>query len=218
MSRSRLGAGCWNGANRSPPGQPPPPPYPPPRCGNPCGGRGGPPKEGKLKNCADAGPAIPTSSATATANAISGPLSVKTRKKDFGTGMRFDRHGGSGNRYSSGIGPQAGRFCAIGRASAAAVKGAAVLSFSRLLLALAAVFQRPRNRSSTSEEANPSAAAPIAAWKLRRGGQVGATGAPPRSGSAKWPIASAYASAGLYFMIARKFCNIRKPGPSAPAG
>jgi hypothetical protein len=50
------------------------------------GGRcGGPPK---LKNCADAGPTIPTSSATATASAISGPLSVKTRKKDFGFAMR----------------------------------------------------------------------------------------------------------------------------------
>src|SRR3984957_18081251 len=129
MTRSRLGACCWNGANRSPPGQPPP------RCC--CCRTGGPPKEGKLKNCADAGPAIPASSATATA--ISGPLSVKTRKKDFGFGMRFDRHGRSGNRYSSGIGPQAGRFCAIDRASAAAVKGAAALSLSRLLLGPRAV-------------------------------------------------------------------------------
>jgi hypothetical protein len=29
--------------------------------------------------------------------------------------MGFDGHGGSGNRYSSGIGPQAGRFCATRR-------------------------------------------------------------------------------------------------------
>src|ERR1700719_3289174 len=128
MTRSRLGACCWNGANRAPPGQPPPPPR--------CCRAGGPPKEGKLKNCADAGPAIPTNNATATADAISGPLSVKTRKKDFGTGMGFDRHRRSGNRYISGIRPQAGRFCAIDRVSAAAVKGAAALSFSRLLLGL----------------------------------------------------------------------------------
>jgi hypothetical protein len=45
-----------------------------------------------LKNCADAGPTIPTSSATATASAISGPLSVKTRKKDFGFAMRSVRN------------------------------------------------------------------------------------------------------------------------------
>src|SRR5450755_2459356 len=75
---TRLGAGCWKGANRSPPNQPPL------RC---CGG---PPK---LKNCADAGPTIPTSSATATASTISGPVSANTRKKDFGFGMRIDRNG-----------------------------------------------------------------------------------------------------------------------------
>ncbi len=44
--------------------------------GTDAGGRGGPPK---LKNCADAGPTIPTNSAIATASAISGPLSVNTR-------------------------------------------------------------------------------------------------------------------------------------------
>jgi hypothetical protein len=54
-----------------------------------CGRCGGPPK---LKNCADAGPTIPTSSATATASAISGPLSVNTRKKDFGFAMRSFRN------------------------------------------------------------------------------------------------------------------------------
>src|SRR5260370_38020527 len=74
----RVGAGCWNGANRSPPNQPPP------RCW------GGP---ANLKNCADAGPTIPTSSATATASTISGPVSVNTRKKDFGLVMRIDRNG-----------------------------------------------------------------------------------------------------------------------------
>jgi hypothetical protein len=44
-----------------------------------------------LKNCADAGPAIPANSAIATASAISGPLSVNTREKDFGFGMRSVR-------------------------------------------------------------------------------------------------------------------------------
>src|ERR1700736_4151889 len=68
---------CWNGANRSPPNQPPPPlrgcerDHPP-----------------KLKNCADAGLAIPARSATATASATSGPVSVNRRKKDFGFGIR----------------------------------------------------------------------------------------------------------------------------------
>src|SRR6202048_336765 len=75
---TRLGACCWNGAKRSPPNQPP------------LRGCGGPPK---LKNCADAGPTIPTSSATATASTISGPVSVNTRKEDFGFGMRIDRNG-----------------------------------------------------------------------------------------------------------------------------
>ena len=42
----------------------------------------------KLKNCAEAGPAIPTSSASATASATSGPGSVTTRRKDFVFGMR----------------------------------------------------------------------------------------------------------------------------------
>ena len=55
-------------------------------------GRGGPPKP-KLKNCAEAGPAIPISSAIATASATSGPVSVNTRKKDFGFGMRLGRNG-----------------------------------------------------------------------------------------------------------------------------
>jgi hypothetical protein len=48
-----------------------------------------------LKNCADAGAATPTNSATATANTISGPVSVNTRKKDFLFGMRFGRNGRS---------------------------------------------------------------------------------------------------------------------------
>jgi hypothetical protein len=62
-------------------------------------------------------------SAIATASTISGPLSVNIRKKDFGFCMRVDRYERSGHRYNSGIGPQAGRFYAINRASAAAVKG-----------------------------------------------------------------------------------------------
>jgi len=70
-------------------------------------GRGGPPK---LKNCAEAGPTIPSSSASATASAISGPVSVNTRKKDFVFGMRLGRNGSFSNRYNSGIRPQAGRF------------------------------------------------------------------------------------------------------------
>src|ERR1700692_3263748 len=93
----RFGACCWNGANRSPPNQPPPPCCPLLRGGCiSCGGRGGPPKP-KLKNCAEAGPTIPTSSATATASTISGPLSVNTRKKDFGFCMRVDRNERSGH-------------------------------------------------------------------------------------------------------------------------
>jgi len=79
--------------SRAPP--PPNPPPPPPPRGTDAGGRcGGPPK---LKNCADAGPTIATSSATATASAISGPLSVNTREKDFpkkdlGFCIRIDRN------------------------------------------------------------------------------------------------------------------------------
>src|ERR1700731_4378160 len=101
---TRLGACCWNGANRSPPNQPPPPN--PPLLERGCG-RGGPPK---LKNCADAGPTIPTKSAIATASATSGPVSVKTRKNDFVSRMRLGRNGSFDNSYISGIGPQAGRF------------------------------------------------------------------------------------------------------------
>ncbi len=82
-SRGRCGACCWNGAKKSPPNQPPPPLRGAGRCG-------GPPKLPKLKNCAEAGPAIPTKSAIATASATSGPVSVKTLKKDFGFGMRID--------------------------------------------------------------------------------------------------------------------------------
>ena len=135
-------------------------------------GRGGPPKL-KLKNCADAGPTIPTSSATATANAISGPVSVNTRKKDFGFGMRsIVMKDQAMTRYNSGIRPQAGRFCAINRASAAAVKRRSELSRSRLLSGWNPAFQRPRSRSSTSEEANPSAGAPIEAWKPRSASRV----------------------------------------------
>jgi hypothetical protein len=93
---------CWKGAKKSPPNQPPPP-----RCCDRCGG---PPKLPKLKNCAEAGPAIPTNSAEATASAASGPGSVKTRKKDIVFGMRLGRNGWLGNHYYSGIGPQAGRF------------------------------------------------------------------------------------------------------------
>jgi len=50
----------------------------------------------KLKNCAEAGPAIPTSSASATASATSGPGSVNTRRKDFVFGMRLDPSGSHG--------------------------------------------------------------------------------------------------------------------------
>src|SRR6266481_1078194 len=100
---------CWNGANTSPPNQPPPNP-PPLRgccCGTGAGGRGGPPK---LKNCAEAGPTTPTNSATATANAISGPLWVNRRKKDFGFGMRSVAMDRLSDHHNSGIRPQAGRF------------------------------------------------------------------------------------------------------------
>src|SRR5438270_13735769 len=101
---TRLGACCcccWIGVTRSPPNQPPPPPL------LRGWGRDHPPK---LKNCADAGPAIPTNSATATESAISGPVSVKIRKKDLGFCMRMVRKWGSGGHYTSGFGRQAGIF------------------------------------------------------------------------------------------------------------
>src|SRR6266403_299387 len=157
FSMIRFGACCWNGANRSPPNQPPP--NPPPLLRGGCG-RGGPPK---LKNCAEAGPTIPNSSASATASAISGPVSVNTRKKDFVFGMRLGRNGSFSDRYNNGIRPQAGRFPTLNRASAVAVKGAAKTSFSGPAPGLEQAFQRPLSRSSTSEEANPSAGAPIEA-------------------------------------------------------
>ncbi len=80
--RGACGACCWNGAKKSPPNQPPPPL-------RGAAGRGGPPK---LKNCAEAGPAIPISSAIATVSATSGPVSVNTRKKDLGFGIRLGRN------------------------------------------------------------------------------------------------------------------------------
>jgi hypothetical protein len=46
----------------------------------------------KLKNCAEAGPTIPTNNAIATASAVSGPVSVNTRKKDFSFDMRLDAY------------------------------------------------------------------------------------------------------------------------------
>jgi hypothetical protein len=61
---------------------------------------------------------------------------------------------------------------AINRASAAAVKGGAEMLFKRLLSGLKAPFHRPLSRSSMSEEANPSAGAPIEAWKPRRASRV----------------------------------------------
>src|SRR5262245_49294494 len=75
---------CWKGAKKSPPNQPPPPP--PERCG---AGRDQPPK---LKSCADAGPAMPTRGAMATVSTASGPLSVNTRKNDFGFRIRLGRN------------------------------------------------------------------------------------------------------------------------------
>src|SRR5436190_18204719 len=92
---------CWNGANISPPNQPRAPPLL----------RGwGHDHSPKLKNCADAGPAIPTSNATATESAISGPVSVKIRKKDFGFCMRMGRKWWSDGHYTSGFGREAGIF------------------------------------------------------------------------------------------------------------
>ena len=77
--------------------------------------------------------------------------------------------------YNSGIRPQAGRFHPINRASAAAVKDCAGNVMFRVTFGAGnRLFQRPRSRSSTSEEANPSAGAPIEAWK-------------PRSASRVWP-------------------------------
>ena len=56
-------------------------------------GFGGPPKPPKLKNCAEAGPTIPTRNAITTASTASGPVSVNTRKKDFGFRIRLSRNG-----------------------------------------------------------------------------------------------------------------------------
>src|SRR6185437_270221 len=186
---TRFGSCCWNGANSSPPNQPPNPE----RC---CGcGREGPPK---LKNWAEAGPATPSSSVAATVTAISGPASQNTRKNDFGWAMRFGSKQGnavpdilaeSGRKRAD----QVADSSAINRPSAAAVKGGAELSGSRLPQVRNRVTasaepgyrnaarrdgtggrtperrpnQCPRSLSSTSEEANPSAGAPIEAWKPR---------------------------------------------------
>src|SRR4051794_29180957 len=125
--RGACGACCWNGAKKSPPNQPPP--LLRGGAGRCCGG--GPPK---LKNCADAGPATPINSASATASATSGPGSENTRKNDFGLCIRLGRNGREAACYTSGIGPQAGRFLAINRAGTAIVKGEAEICTSRLLL------------------------------------------------------------------------------------
>jgi hypothetical protein len=53
-----------------------------------------------LKNCAEAGPTLPTDSAIATASAVSGAVSVNTRKKDFGFDMRLDLYGLNGIHYN----------------------------------------------------------------------------------------------------------------------
>src|SRR3954452_21296857 len=73
------GGSCRNCGKKSLPNQPPPPRC----CGTACGGRGGAPKPPKLKNCADAGPVMPTISASATVSATSGPRSVKMRQNDL---------------------------------------------------------------------------------------------------------------------------------------
>src|SRR6185437_11273517 len=138
---TRFGSCCWNGANSSPPNQPPNPE----RC---CGcGREGPPK---LKNWAEAGPATPSSSVAATVTAISGPASQNTRKNDFGWAMRFGSKQGnpvpdilaeSGRKRAD----QVADSSAINRPSAAAVKGGAELSGSRL----------PRGRNRVTARAEP---------------------------------------------------------------
>jgi hypothetical protein len=84
--RGACGCCCWNGAKKSPPNQPPPPP--PPLRGGGAWRCGGPPKPGKLKNCAEAGPATDTRIASAVPSAINGPVSVSALKKDFGFDMR----------------------------------------------------------------------------------------------------------------------------------
>src|SRR3954447_23628237 len=119
----RRGASCRNGANRSLPNQP----LPPRCCGIGAGGRCGAPKLPKLKNCADAGPAMPTNSAIATVSATSGPLSLKMRRKDFfGFGIRSVANEGQGKCYNSRFGPQAGGRQPINRASGRPVKAAAI--------------------------------------------------------------------------------------------
>src|SRR3954465_5756461 len=126
---TRLGACCWNGAKKSPPNQPPPLLR--------GAGRDQPPP--KLNNCAEAGPAMPTRIAMATASAISGPLSVNTRKNDFGCRIRLGRNGLQmdclANAYSSGKRPQAGGFSPINGAVPPAVKGGAKSLILKVTLA-----------------------------------------------------------------------------------
>src|SRR5256885_12588121 len=74
--------------------------------------------------------------------------------------------------YTSGIRPQAGGFSTINRALAAPVKVAAKVLFLKVTFALGTGFYRPRSRSSTSEEANPSAGAPMEAWNERSASRV----------------------------------------------
>src|SRR5258708_3952382 len=108
---------------------------------------------------------MPINSAIATASATKGPVSVNTRKNDLGFGIRLVARDREGIGYNSGIRPQAGRFSTINRASAAAVKASPKYRFSRLLPGAERAVYRPLRRSSTSAEANPSAGAPIEAWK-----------------------------------------------------
>src|SRR6478609_426364 len=109
--RGACGCCCWNGAKKSPPNQPPPPPPPPPfRGGGGAARCGGPPKPGKLKNCAEAGPATETRIASAVPSAISGPVSVSTLNRDFfDMRSRHVQQGSGQARYNNGIGRQTGR-------------------------------------------------------------------------------------------------------------
>ncbi len=93
--------------------------------------------------------------------------------------------------YTSGIRPQAGGFSTINRALAAARQGCGQTvvfeGYFRWNIAFSSevgtgsreenasdkmTFYRPLSRSSTSEEANPSAGAPMEAWNERSASRV----------------------------------------------
>ena len=112
----------------------------------------------------------------ATASTANGPLSVNTRKNDFGCRIWLGRNGLQmdclANAYNSGKRPQAGGFSSINGAGPPPVKGSAKSLFLKVTFTLRQPNQRPRSRSSTSEVANPSAGSPAWTWNARSASRV----------------------------------------------